>query len=294
VEIEKNIHFIWLGSVIPQEYLTNIVNWSQINPEFKPFLWVDRHYSPNSSISKDLVAQNGIELKYIYAEKDLQTLTSSNFFKVWFNEQAPLYSIAADILRLAILYLYGGVYSDCDVTCASNAKPLNEFLAGKLFVGYGRDNKVRDNCIIAAKSGNMLFLEALAKHFDNQYKHIEQDKVEPILPFKLSGFADDKQNHTVLFSKRLRASMEGFIVRNFGACVYMDIFKDLTDMGQIPLNLAPTVDNLNILLSDPHNDLLSITVPDAVYYMQPTYFTSLDWEELGYAHQRHRNWLVAK
>jgi len=94
--IPKIIHFIWVNfkneldsnPIIPQKYLDNIENTRRLNPNFQIKIW--NGYDCNEIIKK-------------YFPNKL------NFY--W-NLDYPIQR--CDFVRIAILYVYGGIYSDMD------------------------------------------------------------------------------------------------------------------------------------------------------------------------------------
>ena len=132
--VTKVIHFIWIGNPISDKYVNTIVNSKRINPTYNIILWVD-----NTSITKQaahFLLENEIEIKNIYQELALQEHEIKHkilsFIKVNGN-----YGFKADILRLYIVYMYGGIYSDIDSIWV---KPLDDnFLSD--FVTYRIDKQ---------------------------------------------------------------------------------------------------------------------------------------------------------
>lgn len=84
------IHFIWLGSPIPPKVNTVIKSWERNHPEWKIMIWTDIEVSDFSWSSPRLCTS------FINSET---------------------FAEKADILRLEILYQFGGIYSDTDVVC---------------------------------------------------------------------------------------------------------------------------------------------------------------------------------
>jgi mannosyltransferase OCH1-like enzyme len=80
----KIIHFIWLGKKeLHFKYLQNIAACNDLNPDYQVSIWQDDHK---------------IEL----LNKD-----------IYLKERHP--AGQADLLRLEVLYQFGGIYSDCDI-----------------------------------------------------------------------------------------------------------------------------------------------------------------------------------
>lgn len=94
--VPKIIHFIWIGSIIPDKYINNLNSYVNNNPEYKINLWVDRNYEFSMN-RVEIININSID---IINKHELNMVDN--------------YGAKADILRLEILYKYGGIYSDID------------------------------------------------------------------------------------------------------------------------------------------------------------------------------------
>jgi mannosyltransferase OCH1-like enzyme len=87
--ITKLFHFIWIGpNKIPETYISYIESWIDKHPDWLFCFWNDSNI-PN--IINSYEYNNSIK----YAQK-------------------------ADILRYELLYIFGGVYVDCDFLCFKN------------------------------------------------------------------------------------------------------------------------------------------------------------------------------
>lgn len=107
--IPKIIHFIWLGNLpIP----TTVSDWGLMNPSWKIMIWNEK------MISKHLKLINNSIYNQIDANK---------------------YNQKSDLLRLEILYRYGGIYVDVDIVCL---KPIDTLI-----------NKTTDTFFIQEKLG---------------------------------------------------------------------------------------------------------------------------------------------
>ena len=97
--IEKIIHFIWIdfkdelnqNTIIPDNYMTNIENCKKLNPDFEIKIW------------------NGYDC-YFFVKKNFP-----KYFNTYNNLKYPIQK--CDIVRLMIVYIYGGIYSDVDRIC---------------------------------------------------------------------------------------------------------------------------------------------------------------------------------
>lgn len=112
--IPKILHFIWVGGN-PNPFVKNIETYKKFNPDWAIQLWTDGN---------------------------LPKLQNKNIYN-----SIPVPTTKADLLRLEILYQYGGVYADIDSVCL---KPLNKMVAGHemFFASHTiKEKKVEINCI---------------------------------------------------------------------------------------------------------------------------------------------------
>lgn len=121
--IPKIIHFIWLGSPLPERCKRMIDTWISFHPEWEVKLWTD-----------DEVASFNLENYSVFC-------SSINFGE------------KADIFRYEILYRYGGLYVDTDFECLASFDNLHrscEFYAG---IAYDSEPSLY-NGLIGAKAGH--------------------------------------------------------------------------------------------------------------------------------------------
>jgi len=132
--IEKNIHFIWVRKPIPEKYIDNIKTWLSICNDYKIYLWVD-------DFNKDLKIDNVIV-------KNIDELPLRNLEYYRFTENSMKYIGAwqSDILRLEVVYNYGGIYIDTDTICL---KELDDNFK-KSFVLYNTSYKNSTNAFYGA------------------------------------------------------------------------------------------------------------------------------------------------
>lgn len=113
VEIPKNIHFIWIGNMIKEKYIHTVINCKSINHDYNVILWVD-----DTSINQNVLnrlKESHVMVRHIYKELD-----TNKYDKLLNNKMIKLlhcnnnYGYKADIIRLYIVYMYGGIYSDID------------------------------------------------------------------------------------------------------------------------------------------------------------------------------------
>jgi len=155
--IPKLIHFIWLGpKPYPDYALETLQEWIQLNPGYQIYLWID---DPNNQIpphDQMVIKRVGIDFRLNFLQKEY--------------EAHQTYAGKSDILRLELLYEFGGVYTDYDNRCCRNLDVLLHSVS--LFGMYEHDTKLllledpvtRDlieprisNCILGAAPKHPLF-----------------------------------------------------------------------------------------------------------------------------------------
>lgn len=84
------IHFIWLGSPLSAKAHTSVKSWEKYHPNWEIKIWTDTETDRFSWSSP-------------------RTQVAFKIAKTWAEK--------ADLLRLEVLYQFGGIYSDTDVIC---------------------------------------------------------------------------------------------------------------------------------------------------------------------------------
>ena len=141
--IPKILHFIWLGSSIPLSAQTCIDSWVQLHPNWIIKIWTD---------------QDCLNFNWSHPHSK----------KVF--EEAATFAEKSDILRLEILYQFGGIYSDTDVLCLKSFDSLVEnsltffsaFELNYLSSHYGRSFYV-GTAVLGASKGSCLVKECLTQ-----------------------------------------------------------------------------------------------------------------------------------
>lgn len=131
--IPKIIHFIWLGSRLPEWYYENIKKWQAKLPEFHILFWDDWH-----------------------ADDFIKNKQSENLYN-----QSSNFGVKSDILRYEILNKIGGLYVDTDFLCI-NPKLLNLLHETQSFyAGICLEKNVQFNNGIMASAPNSMILKSL-------------------------------------------------------------------------------------------------------------------------------------
>lgn len=109
-EIPKYIHFIWSGREISKPALANILEWAKKaeNTPWQVFLWSDLKIS-NWTNALPFLTRAGIKLIDATSVLD-ERFTAPYKFAREYNLAG-----ASDLIRLSILKIHGGIYSDVDI-----------------------------------------------------------------------------------------------------------------------------------------------------------------------------------
>ena len=93
------LHMTWLGSPLPPKFAPNILSYVSLNPDHELWLWLDT--------SPDTVNIGHKQIRVRDVNKE--TWTTRDML-----ESCTNFAMKSDILRLEILYKYGGIYLDID------------------------------------------------------------------------------------------------------------------------------------------------------------------------------------
>jgi len=181
-EIPKRMHFIWMGSQLTTSYVQNLVEFGRLNLKWEIYLWVDQ--PPHSNVSlmyKEISATLKIKLikdaAHLFKNRDLMC-------------QDVNYAGKSDLLRLEVVYLYGGIYIDLDTipfhgfdaygdlfrwpfttysTVGPSCNCLFGFASKSRFLEFAVD-AVRENCMkynncgVMTQAGTGVFQAALLRY----------------------------------------------------------------------------------------------------------------------------------
>ena len=115
LRIPHLLHYIWLGSDLPEKYFPNLAHYSsKIQKEGGLcILWTDRKAINDSK--KRFLEENQIKLIHVdilFGEEN--ALSLFQIYKIALSAFPSNYGEASDILRIEILERFGGYYMDCD------------------------------------------------------------------------------------------------------------------------------------------------------------------------------------
>ncbi|MUL39645.1 hypothetical protein FZ103_00355 [Streptomonospora sp. PA3] len=120
MHIPRIVHVVWVGDK-PYPYTDNLRTWADHNPNWDVWLWTDNNLPSIRLHNQDVYDA----LMHLHP------------------------AVRADLLRLELLYRYGGLYSDADSWCM---RPLRPLLEGRTLVGMtGSRGNVANGTLGATK-----------------------------------------------------------------------------------------------------------------------------------------------
>lgn len=106
--IPKLVHFIWIGSPIPEKYVLGILKLRAHNPGYRFVLWTDSRSVFDHADHAFAVHLANFQT-VVEVHHSLPRLRNRDLFDAETNMGAK-----ADILRYELVYLFGGIYLDVD------------------------------------------------------------------------------------------------------------------------------------------------------------------------------------
>lgn len=134
--IPKVIHYAWFGGKDkPESVRQCIETWEKFLPDYKLIEWNEANFDLN---------------QYVFCKEALEE---------------KKYAFITDVVRLHVLYHFGGIYMDTDVEVL---KPLDDLLNHHGFSGFENDSEIPTG-IIASEKGNQWVYEQLSYYFDRHF-----------------------------------------------------------------------------------------------------------------------------
>jgi len=140
--IPRLFHYIWVGGApLPKHLENNISTWLKFNPDYDIIRWDENNINFSSPV-----------LRRVY--------------------RLGYWARVADIVRLQILYEYGGIYLDVDIKVIKAFDPL---LSHGCFIGLERESYI-SNAVIGAEPKHELIKTALTAIHQNK---VGVEKMDP-------------------------------------------------------------------------------------------------------------------
>jgi len=155
--VPRLVHFIWLGSPVSEAVAHNIESFAKMNPTWRVILWLDR-LQHASRVRMRLTSVN-VSARPAGAVELLRVGDFASHFSTWAHiEREAGLSAKSNYLRLEIVNLKGGVYTDTDAVAV---RPFDDFgdLFRHAFLVHGGDIC---NCMFAFGRGSPFLRFALA------------------------------------------------------------------------------------------------------------------------------------
>lgn len=128
--IPKRIHHVWENKGTNQAPQAVMNTWKKHHPDWEIIVWNE------DNLPIDLLCKQQLDWTIRLCKR-------------------------SDIIRLEMLYRYGGVYTDCDFVCL---KPFNKFLGLPFFAGLqgtGPRNSIICNALMGCEPGNLVIKKML-------------------------------------------------------------------------------------------------------------------------------------
>ncbi len=124
-EVPKVIHYFWAGNEMPENLLNNIVENSRKSPGYKSIVHVDAN---NASVFQKIKSAldhkvGGLEVHDLQADEAFRELKAGKYgemYQYFRAGQGQNLAASSDVMRVALLKKYGGIYLDADDTLTFN------------------------------------------------------------------------------------------------------------------------------------------------------------------------------
>ncbi|KTD10625.1 putative teichoic acid biosynthesis protein [Legionella gratiana] len=188
-KIDKKIHFIWVGHIMPQKNIQAVSEWAEKNPGYETIIWVDKKIAPSKELEffiEEMKAK-GITVKDINEEG-----VCRDSIRHELDQESPNYGMASDMLRLNILTAEGGIYLDSDILCSAPFPDEIHAPFGFLLSSWSQGtNNAFCNDIILCSKGNQIirqladaieqsYIEKDSFEFNNEYASMKETKGEKV------------------------------------------------------------------------------------------------------------------
>jgi len=127
LEIQSHFHFIWFGSTLPEFAIIAVRSALRKNPGATATLWHSDDFRPSHDLSR--LALEGLRLQPIDIDSLLSelaafdtTLNTTLLRSIYAKLTQP--AARANVIRMLVLYLKGGIYLDTDTLTVKDMSPL--------------------------------------------------------------------------------------------------------------------------------------------------------------------------
>jgi mannosyltransferase OCH1-like enzyme len=157
-QIPRIIHQIWLGGPVPEAYTSWMNTWKQIHPSWDYRLWTDADLS-RFPFSDSSCATCGTTAEVTTGQAvDTGIAWKANLTALMSRCSTPVQR--SDLLRLDILYCFGGLYVDTDFECLRSFECFHSRCT--FFAGMSNSGTVEvNNGLLASAAGHPIIKEIL-------------------------------------------------------------------------------------------------------------------------------------
>lgn len=118
-EVPKVIHYFWAGNEMPEHLLENIIENSRKSPGYKSIVHVDANNAGAFQKIKSALDHRvgGLEVHDLKEEEAFRELNAGKYgemYQYFRSGQGQNLSASSDVMRVALIKKYGGIYLDTD------------------------------------------------------------------------------------------------------------------------------------------------------------------------------------
>jgi hypothetical protein len=201
-DIPKKIHYVWVGSNIPCEYIEEAIQTKILNPDYEMYIWTDapsqfdRLFKLGTIInSVESIQLSPFQREVVRAEMGEGRLPNTK----------PNYAAVSDVYRIWILDEHGGVYLDFDTKSKAALGTLEAPFGFFWLSEYKNGKYEQNNTVIASVSGNII-LKIIKNEIENRY----QEAIHAANDGKIAHFMIILDRNAVVLDDLKFASLEEF------------------------------------------------------------------------------------
>ena len=179
-QVPKVIHYFWAGDEMPEHLLENIAENSRKSPGYKSIVHVDANNANAFQKIKSALDHKvgGLEVHDLKEDEAFRELNDSKYgemYQYFRSGQGQNLAASSDVMRVALIKKYGGIYLDTDDTLTSNVGDVtlnatqNDVLMSSPVKYAGADFNGFNTSNFASHPGNPLFDKILEESYQ-RYK----------------------------------------------------------------------------------------------------------------------------
>ena len=178
--VPKVIHYFWAGNEMPEHLLENIAENSRKSPGYKSIVHVDANNASAFQKIKSALDHKvgGLEVHDLKEDEAFRELNDSKYgemYQYFRSGQGQNLAASSDVMRVALIKKYGGIYLDTDDALTFNVGEVtlnatrNDVLMSSPVTYAGADFSGFNTSNFASHPGNPLFDKILEESYQ-RYK----------------------------------------------------------------------------------------------------------------------------